>query len=1162
MLSRKSIGLFLSAALTVALVGSLSSSENRSFATTYPNVNINDPTFPNPRIFPAQPSTEQTYTIWGKSIKEAHPGVYLSQNDDLEWVVDTYRQINKATAITTGQTEDLKPLPDLIPIYNKINLRDAAYQPTEAFELTTGEKVSPSTVTNPRVLNITDMGAYHPERYTMVTGSYNIGDGLGPRDFPSFQVQPYFEFRVEVGGDHRPMNASEGFEHEAYHESYKHPGMMKYRIGYIMGFAIEWWGEYNESKKISMKAPEYMNVGQTDKLYGLVATKAPGTQTYKSPLDVTSGTETTFTQVSGQDVISLTNRNNIEALKEGSAVFKVEWKKGPYHLVTTRTITVGQGGGDGGNPPGEVVCTDPVKVADFISAAEAMQANPTAVLLADSRGASAFDVSQGIPTTESLYANVLSKKYLFKYAYSKYEGSCTWDVKVSKNYTHNYETYDFIASHPCVPQRDGSCTGGYDEYDWRPHTKDEMVSQMYQVKRNYSYWVIDNLDTYKIDRATIENYALSGGSTTLTPANYQPPNITAARETIHIELPEVTQLVMLEPGSVNDGRAGYTPLNPRPDWTDIAEGKVPKIKVRNDSVTFDSAIKMSGAWYDESTPDPTHFPASPQIDNSVLYSPNLIIPAEKLNSPNNPSTGNIYYAELFSIDGTTEQTVPIPGINSVTIHTPVVNYSTLPDDNKIFDQSLQPDRSKITLILGRNATINFNEDGQHRNILGYGNRDYGKYTQEKRIRFPFDVYAESTFYPANSWIPMGVGVQQLTVKVPEWVTEGAYQVRTESWAINAPDRSEAATEHNANLDINHYGAFETFTVKVIGRVYGFRVYDIGDLRYETVFRTAKGSKTWSGFQYFSGSKDFNGNNLTEPVTASTTLPIRPGSHPSQAATTPHNGYPFLFYFNTVGNVWNVGEGVKITPSFYFVPKKGNANPVEVNLYYNTTKQKFVRVGSNLDKSLFKRMIVMGDPLRNIDRSYLDYAAKYEYDRFWTPEARAAKSLDKFLAAVPNRKTEIGRGYGEILLGYQSRTMVGPQDTTISVPQPEQRRSVQRWFGEYNLPIAPYILPKNINIEELARTKYGGKLDGKESEFLRGGYIIVKFKIETYNSNNPSVGVLAYDASSAGNANMWQIEKQITSSSTYLGANFDFDYGDIIMFESDFSVRNDFKGAGM
>lgn len=1147
-------------ATMLASIGSLSTSVVLGASGGPPWINTENEDKPTkPYTIPALPSQTQSLVVPGFVDTNSSPGAYLFQRDDGNWTVDSYRDMNSASIPTIGTWAN--PYPATWEIYNKIDTRLDAYRPKEGFFVGmpdgTETFVNPKRMTNLAIVEAKpddDKGMFselvwvtfkkpHVILESKIGGIPDQGGFLPSKDL--YQFSPPVKLPITTA-----------------------PNAWKHNIGYVTPVKFKWRGDYIEKKLIKVEGQASMGVNTTQKLKANIYSAAPQADgsggikhTYGTASDVADRTsETTWKLESGQGIIELTAGGNVKALKKGTAVVSASWYKDLWKL--TRTFTISVGGApveENKDPVGK--CAEPRKSSSSKSPASAMEASATGKVKADQRGSEKFDVSKGIPVTESLFANVLSKTYLFDYDFGKYDGECNYEIQITKTYNLSWQMYEQTGTSPCTPQKNGSCTGGGPIMSWVPYSDSSTVKNEYKVKREYSYWALDKYDTYKISRATATNYALPGGSIGLTPEGYTPPTSDSSKLSSwqqHIQEPTFSNKTL--PSQTLTGR-GSKPTVPSENWQTHAEGQVKQVKVKNDRLVFDGKTVMEDSWKEKTTSSPGSISSSGKIGENVLYKPNQKISKDKLNGKDYATTGNIVYDVLDSVDSPSSKTFVIQGYNPVTIHTPVVNYSSIPETNRPFDQSVAPDRTRIPLVLGREFVLNFPNNGQHVNYLGYGNKDYTKYVGQKRIQFPFDVYAEGAFYSANSWIPLSVSGTQTKFKLPEWINEGNYTVRTESWAVNSPSTNTSLTSHNLNSSLNDYAAYEEFNVEVIGRVYGFRVHDIGDLRFESLFRTAIGSTQWSGFQYFSGGKDKDGLPNSVSGKATRMLPVRPGSHPTQAATTPHNGYPFLFYFNTIGNVWNVGEGVKIVPEFYYVPKKGGIDPVPVDLYYNTSKTKLVKVGSDEDKKTFSRVVKLGDPMRNVDATFLKQMATFEYNNFWTSEAKSKTSLSKFLTQVPNRKTTVGTGYKDMTLGYQMRTLVGNVDTNISVPQDTQKRATQRWFGEYNLPIAPYILPKGTDLEKLVRTKYKGKIDGNEREFLKNGYIIVNFKISTYRNGKPNTEILAYDASKGGAANMWKIEGQVQSSTSYLGAEFDYSYGDIVMFESDFSVKDDFSSTG-
>uniref|UniRef100_UPI000471E6A2 DUF5704 domain-containing protein n=1 Tax=Paenibacillus polymyxa TaxID=1406 RepID=UPI000471E6A2 len=146
-----------------------------------------------------------------------------------------------------------------------------------------------------------------------------------------------------------------------------------------------------------------------------------------------------------------------------------------------------------------VVCSRPVPGLRL----ETAELDPTvsAVIKADQRGRERFDVSKGIPTSESLYGHVQAKRYLFQHKFVNMTGQCTYTVNVKREY----------------------------RLTWRPKKKSrrsETVKRTYtyQIVRPYSYWTIDNLEVYGIKEATLRNYALPNEAITLRPQSYTPPS--------------------------------------------------------------------------------------------------------------------------------------------------------------------------------------------------------------------------------------------------------------------------------------------------------------------------------------------------------------------------------------------------------------------------------------------------------------------------------------------------------------------------------------------------------------------------------------------------------------------------------------------------------------
>ncbi|WP_211184479.1 DUF5704 domain-containing protein [Paenibacillus lemnae] len=537
-------------------------------------------------------------------------------------------------------------------------------------------------------------------------------------------------------------------------------------------------------------------------------------------------------------------------------------------------------------PPPESSCTTPAPGQKR----EGRYMDPvvTGEVKADARGNESFDVLQGIPTSETLYGNVLAREYLYQNTFVNMTGTCTFEIEVEKTWTLTWD-----------PKKTVKGPDGKDREESDPQTDEETVTERYTIERPYSYWVIEQLEIYKIDEAQLINYALPGGQITLQPENYISPSYSTSPSGKYTA-PNPPTLVTAPSGSRSGGKE--RPAPPIENLQSFAEEAVDPVKVTNDGLAFKGTTIMNNVPADASAPVPGYIPEPPRIGNNVLYRPNQMISSDKVNRANTTSAGSIFYGLLpGNINGGEDKTFPIYGINTVTVHTPVVNYASVTDD-QAHNQKTYPNPNRAAFILDRPFTIRMSNSGAHRSIPGYGNRDYAKYVRTKQVYFPFDVYNRdrTVFYPKNQWITVPVPQTEMDFFLPVWVDEGDYFVYFRTIAENAP--TDYTTQPQANLDLVHHVATDIEPVEVIGRVYDFRITDIADYHWESVFRTSPGSANSKGTSYWTGLRDIDagprGNVLPY------TLPIAPGKHPNPGFknVAVKTGYHFKFDLKTKGNM--------------------------------------------------------------------------------------------------------------------------------------------------------------------------------------------------------------------------------------------------------------------
>lgn len=787
--------------------------------------------------------------------------------------------------------------------------------------------------------------------------------------------------------------------------------------------------------------------------------------------------------------------------------------------------------------PSTGVCTEPAPGQRING--RYMDPVVTAKILADQRGSERFDVLQGIPTSESLYGNILARSYLVQNTFVKMTGVCTFEVNVEKSWTLRWD--------PGKPGPNGP--DGKPSTVPDPQQAEEKVTERYTVQRPYSYWVIDNLEVYKINQGLLRNYALPGNEIRLDPQGYQPPQYSTS-PTGAFYPPSPPDPIVAPSGSYGGSSYKSKPSPPRENLQSIAEAGVDKVEVTNDSLIFNGTTVMDSRRTVESGPTPGSIPEPPQIPENVLYKPGNMISSDKANRANTTSAGKIAYGLLpGSINGGSDKEFPIYGINTVTVHTPVVNYSSVADD-RAHNQKTVPNPNRSAFILDRPFTVRIPTSGQHRNIPGYGNRDYAKYVRAKQVYFPFDVYSgdKRTFYPKNTWITIPTAQLDTEFFLPVWVDEGDYQVYFRTIAENAPP--DYTTQPGANLDLTHHAATDIEPVEVIGRMYDFHITDIADYNWEGVFRKQKGSAVPSGVSYWIGLRDIDGG--VRGNTAPYTLPIAPGKHPAKGYNNASvkTGYHFKFDLKTKGNMYGAADGIAITPSFYFVGKDGTGRQ-EVDLYYHSGDRKFIRIGSPEDTE--KRYVILNERLRNVPSAELRDTAEHLYRHGGAATGMPVEAFTKqYIEKFSKSKTWVGR-YDWLLLPSGVRTLIGPKaGLPATVDAGRANAAIQRWYGEYSIPSEVYVVKKGTNIAEYGRTR---RLDEKSDIFLKKGFVIVRFNLESIRDGNTARPHLQYIH--APLMNQWRLEGYASSYTDPYGHRFSLLDGDVVFYHGDQSSKGDF-----
>ncbi|MDF2942806.1 MAG: putative secreted protein [Herbinix sp.] len=935
-----------------------------------------------------------------------------------------------------------------------------------------------------------------------------------------------------------------------------------------------------EAKNNPITDEKYFGPGDYE-LLGYEIRSADGTKTYLSRYKaLESGT------VTDADLLD----DNVEVKAGGLRVYLVYSNKGDNPVIPTPTPKPGATP----TPVPEIPPLD-IPVGDYQN--KPLDSMDTVgIIRADLRGSERFNAPLGIPTTESLYAQVQGSEYNVGYIFTKKVVIKDYPIKVSKTYNLSW-------------------TDAKDKT--KIITDTVVISQTVTVRRACAYWEIEKFDYYTFHRATVYNKALPDGVSVMYPnaSYYSTPGLIInhySNESYHIIPPgEATSGLVLPPESLAGG--GTKPTVPVQDFTYDANIKTGQIKVRNDYLSFDGSVVMENSIHVKQTDSLTNLFVLNRIPNlsnqNTFYKPNQIIEAILLNDIY-PSHGTLTYTNSPSAVASSGNTyeIPIQGLNSVTVHTPVIcdasittnNPTTNITSNNKYVQALNVDEDCIQLVLDpddrlSDFTVDIDNYGKHLSLPGYYTRDFAwgirdpgvSYLAKKNdiyrneVKFPFDVFyrksGEDEYIPKNTW--MRIGHSTPTFYLPMWVDEGNYTVALRTIAVNGVNTESqlSKTQTYANSDRENYVATDTVRVQVSGRIYGLTLYDVTDYpTWETVFRASKGSailkmnegypsginmdrfNTGYFYNYTVGTSNQYG--IATGRLGKYTLPLVNGSHPNITNVgVLRTGYAVKFKLTTTGNAYSSGDSVVIKPKFYYVDGEGK-NRQEVDIYYTENfkgkSHNLVKMGSALDLTNIKKYRC-GEQFFSMPKVELQIMAdlrkialsKYlweDTDLFSYTSIRIHSPLMTYVNTDYLRSIKTGTQYEAI-------KAAGVKDVDIV-------KRMQSFYGEYFIPANVKAVKKGFDVYGYA-SKYGVKEN--EAFWLTGGYIIINFDIVTEDSDgNKNLSYVNKTNATKGYCSMWNMENPVSTKQSYNGKKkkstvFDFLPGDFMVYFTDLSLKDDY-----
>ncbi len=637
------------------------------------------------------------------------------------------------------------------------------------------------------------------------------------------------------------------------------------------------------------------------------------------------------------------------------------------------------------------------------------------------------------------------------------------------------------------------------------------------VEREYAYYTVEDAVLEDQTQVNVYNDALKGGEVVLTAPAYQMSVTHSDNERWHIKYPSGVLWVS-------------SPATAQAE----AERYLPYLQVRNDELKVEGAKTYLSSSYCRT------YGSEPVADGNYftqIRTQTSSIPIVTANGEHESEAVANYYVTAKSISGSSVTDAEPRSeksqllVNNMIIHTPIVCVAHCSDDIA-YNQQKTPTTYK-SLILGRTVTVSITTSGAHTTNKGYGNRSYEKYCESRYVKFPFDVVRGKETIAADTWTKISAKETEFTI--PIYVREGDYTIEFKDYAYNVSSIYDGMQyiEKDANLSVTGYGASDSIRVSVIGRVFGLEVTDVVDYpRWKSVFRERDGV-TWSGVTYKSGASDKDGTSFDYDML----LPIINGSHPYNTSVNGIGmGYRVKFRLSTIGNFDESDAHIAIVPQFYYTTD--GVHQREVDLYYNERidgKLRYmVKVGSELDLTNVKRAALGGDGEYSIATDEELKAGEYIHNG-GSSEAEALYGETGIYS------------YSLIMLTEQVKTFAGCTKDNFDL---KTYKAQQTWYGEYSLPKTVYVLPKGTDLPKT-------RVTGNEAEFLKGGYIVVKFNIYAIRDGLPNL--LYENAANAkkGYCNMWKTESFKNIRRTLAGDIWQFADGQVLVYDRANGLNKDY-----
>lgn len=827
----------------------------------------------------------------------------------------------------------------------------------------------------------------------------------------------------------------------------------------------------------------------------------------------------------------------------------------------------------------------------------------------------------GIPSTEDVAIRAKAPGWEYDISLKEVTGKKESTRKIRVPVTIYYEEYIPEYANPNYPSDDDedavrneegkpvdeygniipSTYGGY----WESRKTSKSYDITIKADKDYSYWVVNYVDTYKADKVEVSNGAF--GETQEISVDW---SVSGAPI---VPVPEIVESHMVKKKTMSTYSASEITVSfsGSINWSTVYEkavsaangykSKIPELLVKSDKLVIDGETILSNVQKEKKAmePDAGAVEAVKSKIKDTIYPQTYKSGIDLVDTSVNGCYDSVARYTYMTIDGAKiknpDQSEMV--VNDVKVHTPVVCDGIVTVDGKEYGRYENGSfQSGITVDFPLNGiynpfTIEVSNYGTHRLILGYGERNFENAKKSgvknmavsvsgatlNEVRFPFGVYfdvnsdsfdadgnlvsyTDDVYFEAGTWICVGTMTPQFYVLGS--LSPGVYNVEYRATSVNCPKDASGnyitfgLSQSKANTNISKYVATDMVKLNVYEDFMGF---------------------------------ELNGTNDPEALE---------DYNSGQRMLTLSKGYFFNFYSKTIGYSFNSNSmKVTFTPTFTFISEDGKIR-TDADLYYsesiNGRSEYYIEVGSGKDATNV-HTYTNRDELPGIAKDLLSYTESVLGSKI------AGNAIDMFtfggeiqsdcwFRMYPPLTNLLPNKYCSQCRKVYSETEARPC-SHVSAPvtiftMASMRNLIQNWYAGFYLPADTYCVTSDTRegyCDSCGKTRYvtEGRTTcpdhGTTLKVAAGGAVgTVPFSFNTYAANHTLTGdeeffqkdgyvAISFDIMAIDSANSFvrqyndfgttEIAKQ------WIESGFPYRTGDVILYRLNKSIRDAYEIGG-